>query len=349
MYGIIWRCTNKRRIGEMHHRIREKGTMMKETNSTAAELEIFENIKPQLTSFCYRMLGSVTDADDAVQETFIRAWLKWNSFREDASPKTWIYRIATNICRDKLRQAKRRSLPVDFSDPAASIIEPRETLPDSSWVWPAPDDAVTPENTVIRKETLQLCFVALLQVLPVRQRAVLILKDVFEWSSKQIAEALGMSSAAVNSALQRARDTLDKTKLRSNEYNRMDVEPDRELLHRYVEAFEQFNIPALVELFHEEGCMSMPPFVMWVRGKDDLFEFFSLTRWHCEGSRFIPITVNGGYPAFAQYMPSPENPSVLVPWGIHVVEIKDKKVFHVQNFIHSTLFSRFGLPEQMDR
>jgi RNA polymerase sigma-70 factor (ECF subfamily) len=317
-------------------------------NETALELQLFESLKPQLTSYCYRMLGSIDDADDAVQETYIRVWQGLSSFRKESSYKTWVYRIASNICLDKLRQAKRRTLPVDLSDPAVSIIEPRETLPDSSWVWPAPDFAETPEDVLVRKDTLRLCFIALLQTLPPRQRAVFILKDVFEWSSKQIAETLGMSPAAVNSALQRARETMNRTKLRSEEFSMADAEPDRELLSRYVEAFEQFDIHALVSLFHEEGCMSMPPFVMWVRGKDDLFKFFSLTRWHCEGSKFLPVTVNGGYPAFAQYVPSKET-SALVPWGIHIVEIRDGKIFHVQNFIHAKLFSRLGLPEQIHR
>jgi len=314
----------------------------------ALELQLFDSLKPELTSFCYRMLGSIDDADDAVQETFIRVWQKWDSFRQESSYKTWVYRIASNICLDKLRQAKRRSRPVDFSDPAASIIAPSETLPDSSWIWPAPAFSENPEDIVIRKDTLQLCFITLLQNLPPRQRAVLILKDVFEWSSKQIAETLGMSPAAVNSALQRARETMDRTKLRSEEYSLMDVEPDQELLSRYVEAFERFDIHALVALFHEEGHMSMPPFPMWVSGKDDLFKFFSLTRWHCNGSRFLPTTVNGGYPAFAQYVPSSDKTS-LVPWGIHVIVMKDKKIFHIQNFINTKLFSRFGLPEQLDR
>jgi RNA polymerase sigma-70 factor (ECF subfamily) len=317
-------------------------------NDTESALQLFEELKPELTAFCYRMLGSIDDADDAVQETRIRVWQSWNAFRRESSYKTWVYRIASNLCLDKLRQAKRRTLPVDLSDPAVTIIEPSKTLPDFSWIWPAPDFAENPEEILVRKETLQLCFVALLQTLPPRQRAILILKDVFKWSSKQIAEVLGTSPAAVNSALQRARETMDRAKLRSGEFSMMDVEPDRELLSRYVEAFEQFDIHALVALFHEEGCLSMPPFTMWIRGKDDLFKFFSLTRWHCEGSRFIPITVNGGYPAFAQYVPGNEQ-SVLVPWGIHVIEIKDKKIFHVQNFINKKLFSRAGLPEQIHR
>lgn len=317
-------------------------------SETSPELQRIEEIKAELTAFCYRMMGSIDEADEVVQETYIRVWLRWNSFRQESSSKTWIYRIAANICLDKLRQAKRRVLPVDFTDPASSIVEPRETLSDSSWVWPAPDVADTPEDILVRKDTLQLCFIALLQTLPPRQRAVLLMKDIFEWSSKQIAETLGMSPAAVNNALQRARKTLERAKLRSSEFNMMDVDTDPELLSRYVEAFEKFDINALVELFHEEGCMSMPPFPMWIRGKDDLFKFFTLTRWHCEGSRFLTLTVNGGYPAFAQYMPNQED-SVLVPWGIHVIEVKDRKIFHVQNFIHAKLFTRAGLPEQIYR
>lgn len=310
--------------------------------------ELFDNLKPRLTSFCYRMLGSIDDADDAVQETYIRVWQSWQSFRQESSYKTWIYRIASNICLDKLRKAKRRTLPVDLSDPAASIIEPRETLPDTSWIWPSPDFAENPEDAIIRKDTLQLCFIALLQTLPPRQRAVLILKDVFEWSSKEIAETLEMSQASANSALQRARETMGRAKLRSEEFNRMDVEPDRDLLMRYVEAFEQFDIHALVELFQEEGRLSMPPFAMWVSGKQDLFKFFTITRWHCVGSRLLPVTINGGYPAFAQYVPG-NDPSTLIPWGIHVVEVNDNKISHVQNFINSKLFLRFGLPEQINR
>jgi len=317
-------------------------------NETGFDQEWFEKLKPELTSFCYRMLGSIADADDAVQETWIRAWRSWPSFREQASRKTWIYRIASNVCMDKLRQAKRRALPVDLLDPASIIQVPRETLPESSWIWPAPDFADDPERAMMRKDTLQLAFIALLQTLPVRQRAALILKDVFEWSSRQIAEALGTTPAAVNSALQRARETMSRAGLRSEELCMMEAKPDPELLSRYVRAFEQFDIPALVALLHEEGCMSMPPFPMWVRGKDDLAAFFAATRWHCEGSRFLPVTVNGGYPAFAQYAPS-DDPSVLVPWGIHVIVEKDGKILHAQNFINANLFSRFGLPEQIRR
>lgn len=317
-------------------------------NETQLEFEELDNLKADLTLFCYRMLGSIDDADDAVQEVYIRAWQKWSTFRQESSFKTWIYRIATNLCLDKLRKAKHRVFPIDFSDPAVSIIEPSETLPDSSWVWPVPDLQESPEESLIRKDTLQLCFIALLQVLPPRQRAVLILKDVFDWSSKQIADTLAMSPAAVNSALQRARGTMEQADLRSNEFSTMNHEPDEELVSQYVEAFEQFDIDKLVALFHEEGIMSMPPFTMWIQGKQDLSRFFALTRWHCEGSQFIPMTINGGYPAVAQYVTSSDG-STKVPWGIHVIEVKDHKILHLQNFINTKLFIRAGLPEQIHR
>ncbi|CAG5082690.1 RNA polymerase sigma factor [Thermobacillus xylanilyticus] len=314
----------------------------------AFALRMVEDLKPELTSYCYRMLGSMDDADDAVQETSIRVWQRWDTFRGESSFKTWVYRIATNLCLDKLRQAKRRVLPVDVYDPAVTIAEPRDTLPETSWVWPAPEFADQPEETAIRRDTLQLCFIALLQTLPPRQRAVLILKDVFEWSAKEIADALDMSAAAVNSALQRARGTMEQAQLRSHSFSAESSAPDRELLSRYMEAFERFDIDALVSLFHEEGSMSMPPFTMWVQGRDHLSRFFALTRHHCEGSRFIPITVNGGYPALAQYVPDPESSS-RVPWGIHVIEMKDGKILHIQNFINRNLFARFGLPDPLDR
>lgn len=314
----------------------------------AFALRMLEEMKPELTSYCYRMLGSIDDADDAVQEISIRVWQRRDTFRGESSFRTWVYRIATNLCLDRLRQAKRRALPVDVYDPALPIAEPRDTLPETSWIWPAPAFADQPEDNAVRRDTLQLAFIALLQTLPPRQRAVLILKDVFEWSSREIAEALDMSPAAVNSALQRARGTMERSRLRSGAIAAEASEPDPELLSRYVEAFERFDIDALVSLFHEEGGMSMPPFTMWVRGRDHLSRFFALTRWHCEGSRFIPVATCGGYPALAQYVPDKDSAS-LVPWGIHVIAMKDRKILHVTNCINRKLFARFGLPDPLDR
>jgi len=314
----------------------------------AFALRMLEEMKPELTLYCYRMLGSIDDADDAAQETSIRVWRNWETFRGDSSFKTWVYRIATHLCLDRLRQSKRRALPVDVYDPAAAIIEPRDTLPEASWVWPAPALAEQPEETAVRRDTLKMAFIALLQTLPPRQRAVLILKDVFQWSSREIADALDMSPAAVNSALQRARGTMEQSRLRSGAIAAETSGPDRELLSRYMEAFERFDIDVLVSLFHEEGGMSMPPFTMWVQGREHLARFFALTRWHCEGSRFMPVAVNDGYPALAQYVPD-KDASSMVPWGIHVIAVKDRRILHVTNYINRNLFARFGLPDPLDR
>ena len=323
-------------------------TRMETERPEPAFEQLFAGLRPELASFCYRMLGSAADADDAVQETGIRVWKNMDSFRGDAAFRTWVYRIAANVCLDKLRQAKRRVLPVDLSDPSVILEPPRETLPESTWIWPSPDGAATPEDIAVRRDTVELCFLALMQHLPPRQRAVFVLKDAFGLTAREIAETLEMTTAAVNSALQRARDTLGKARLRSDEYSRLDEAPDPGLLARYVEAFERYDIPALVELFHEEGCMSMPPFPMWVQGRENLRRFFSVVRWHCEGSKMVPVTVNGGYPAFAQYVPSPDGRH-LEPWGIHVLNSRDGRVFHAQNFINARLFAQAGLPERIRR
>nr|WP_246310040.1 sigma-70 family RNA polymerase sigma factor [Paenibacillus frigoriresistens] len=311
------------------------------------ELELFEEFRTELTSYCYRMLGSIFDADDAVQDTLIRAWQSWDQFRQEASPRSWIYRIATNVCLDKLRYTKRRALPMDLSGPAVSIVEPRTVLPHTSWIWPVPDTACDPVDLLVRKDTLRLSFIALLQTLPPRQRAVLILNDVLRWSAKQTAEAMGMTSVAVNSALQRARATMTRANLRSDELRDMDAEADRQLLSRYVEAFERYDIDVLMELFHENASLSMPPFVMWVRGHANLASFYAATRSHCFGSRLLPVSANGKNPAYAQY--APDRPDgTLKPWGIHVLEIKDGKIGHIHTFIDTALYSRFGLPTQLD-
>jgi RNA polymerase sigma-70 factor (ECF subfamily) len=249
----------------------------------APEIQLFDRLKPELKSYCYKMLGSMEDAEDAVQETLIRVWQNWNSFRKESSSKTWIYRITTNICVDKLRQVKRRTRPVDFSSLEASNLTPSETLTDSIWIWPAPTISENPEDILIRKETLQLCFVTLLQILPLRQRTVLILKDVFEWPSKQIAETLEISSAAVNSALQRARKTMDQAKPGSEEYSLVNVEreQEQELVSRYVEAFERYDSHALAALFRNEGNVDAA-FHNVGEGKVNMFNFFSHTRCRCE-------------------------------------------------------------------
>jgi RNA polymerase sigma-70 factor (TIGR02960 family) len=305
-------------------------------------LESVEQMRPELTAYCYRMLGSIFDADDAVQDTFTRAWQNLHLFRQESSLRHWVYRIATNVCLDQLRSAKRRALPMDLSDATHPIVVPNDTTPLTEWIWPLADAEGDPADLVMRKDTIRLAFIATLQLLPPRQRAVLVLHDVFHWSASETGVAMEMSTAAVNSALQRARATMNRAKLRSDGLRQADAEIDHQLLDKYVAAFERFDLAELVALFREDGSLSMPPFVMWVQGKTDLASFYEATRWHCLGSRLIPLKVNGNTPAFAQYAPSSHG--TLEPWGIHVLEIQDRQIAHVHTFIDAALYPRFGLP-----
>jgi RNA polymerase sigma-70 factor (ECF subfamily) len=314
---------------------------------THGETEWIEGLRPELVGYCYRMMGSIFEAEDAVQDAMIRVWQSRDQLRQDASRKAWVYRIVTNICIDRLRSAKRRALPMDLSEPAAVVTEPKDQLPNASWVWPAPDSLGNPADILVNKETIRLSFIAILQTLPPRQRAVLILQDVFRWPANQAADAMGMTVAAVNSALQRARATLAKAELRSDALQGLDDDADQELLTRYVEAFERYDIDSLLALFHENGSLSMPPFVMWVSGRPDMASFYQITQTHCIGSRLLPVRANGGCPAFAQYVPAGDD-GVLLPWAIHLPEVKDGRIVHLHHFIDSELFGRFGLPPSLD-
>ncbi|WNS44104.1 sigma-70 family RNA polymerase sigma factor [Paenibacillus sp. MMS20-IR301] len=306
--------------------------------------DTLEELRSELTGYCYRMMGSIFEAEDAVQDTMIQAWQNRDRLRQQSARKAWVYRIATNICLDRLRSAKRRALPMDLSEPAAGITEPRDNLSRDSWIWPAPGYVDDPGNILIGRETLRLSFIALLQLLPPRQRAVLILQEVFRWSAGETANALEMSVAAVNSAMQRARATMARAQLRSGEMQPEDGEVDEQLIARYVEAFEQYDIAGLIALFQENGSLSMPPFTMWVQGGSALSEFYDITRSHCTGSRLLPVRANGNRTAFAQYVPAGEA-GLLTPWAIHVLETGRGKIAHVHHFIDAELFIRFESPE----
>lgn len=311
------------------------------------EVDMLEEFRSELIGYCYRMMGSIFEAEDAVQDTMLRVWQNWDQIEQQSSRKAWIYRVATNVCLDRLRATKRRALPMDLSEPAAIITEPRDSLPRSSWIWPAPDTVGDPGNIVVSRETIRLSFIAMMQMLPPRQRAVIILLDVFRLSANETANAMGMTTAAVNSALQRARAKITQSQLRSEELQRGDIYTDQQLLARYMEAFEQYDIDALVALFHENGSLSMPPFTMWVRGRSNLSSFYNTTRSHCLGSRLLPIMANGNSPAFAQYVPTGRD-GLLAPWSIHILEMKQSKIAHIHYFIDSDLFVRFGLPTGLD-
>ncbi len=294
-----------------------------------------EQHRAELTAYCYRMLGSPFEAEDAVQETFLRAWRSFGQFEGRAALRSWLYRIATNVCLDMLGSRERRARPMDLGPSREPIVENLNALPEVTWIKPIPD----PSEVAEERDTIRLAFIAALQHLPPKQRAVLILSEALRWKATEIAELLETSVASVNSALQRARATLEKT----NVYDSHGGEVDRELLSRYVAAFEAYDIDALTSLIHEDATQSMPPFDMWLRGRDDIFAWWWGPGIGCKGSRVIPAGFANGSPAYAQYKPSPDGG--YEPWALQVVEVRDGKIGEITFFLETeTLFPLFGMP-----
>ncbi|HEU5064986.1 MAG TPA: sigma-70 family RNA polymerase sigma factor [Gaiellaceae bacterium] len=315
------------------------------TATVPAELEqSFEELRSELTGYAYRMLGSPFEAEDAVQETFIRAWRAYEGFEGRSSLRSWFYRIATNVCLDMLSGRERRARPMDLGPSQEPIEANLNTMPEATWIEPAPDPAVVTEE----HETTRLAIIAALQHLPPRQRAVLILCEVLRWRASEVAELLETSVASVNSALQRARTTLETSNLSLTDAPRSVDEADEELLARYVEAFEQYDMDALTELIHEDAIQSMPPYDMWLSGRDDIFAWWWGPGIGCEGSRVIPTVAANGSPAFGQYKRS-ESGSGFDPWALQVLEVEDGKIVELTFFLDTeTLFPLFGLPDRLD-
>jgi RNA polymerase sigma-70 factor (ECF subfamily) len=310
-------------------------------------LEELEQHRTELRGYCYRMLGSTFDADDAVQETLVKAWQGLESFEGRASLRSWLYRIATNVCLDSLRARQRRALPMDLSSPVPATTEPVHTLPDERWLEPAPEADVLPATAdpaqhAVLRDSIRLAFVAALQTLPPKQRAVLILREVLAWQAAEVAELLETSVASVNSALQRARATLGAADLSRPAPL---ADSDRDLLARYVTAFEAYDIPSLVSLLHEDASISMPPMSMWLKGVEDLQAWYLGFGIGCKGSRLLPVAANG-MPAFGQYRVDHKNGGHL-PWSLQVVEVSGGRISHVHHFLDTSLFARFGLPEHL--
>ena len=311
--------------------------------ATARDLELqLEQYRGELTAYCYRMLASPFEAEDAVQETFLRAWRGFERFEGRAALRSWLYRIATNVCLDLLSGRERRARPMDFG-PAGEPIEANlNTLPEVTWIQPIPAD---PEEIAVSRETIRLAFVAALQHLPARQRAVLILCEVLRWKASEVAELLETSVASVNSALQRARATLETA-------NILDTAPtvdeaDADLLARYVEAFQAYDMEALTALIKEDAVQSMPPFDLWLRGREDIFTWWLGPGIGCRDSRVIPTTSANGSPAFGQYKPSPDGG--YDPWALQVLELADGRIVELTFFLETeTLFPLFGLPLRLD-
>jgi RNA polymerase sigma-70 factor, ECF subfamily len=312
---------------------------------------LLEQHRPALTGHCYRMLGSVVDAEDAVQEAMLRAWKGLDRFKEQSSLKTWLYRIATHVCLDTLSSADRRRIrPTASSDTPGTVREDMElpTRPREHWVEPIPDalalpaeaDADPAERAILR-ESIRLAFVAALQYLPPRQRAALLLTQVLGFSAAETAETLEMSVPAVNSALQRARATLD-TRNPAVMPRALSAEQTR-LVARYVEAFERYDVAALTALLHEEATLSMPPYDLWLQGHESIAAWLLSFGMGCKGSRLVPVEACGGTPAWAQY-----RDAGATPWALLMLELDEDRIVGMVSFLDvETLFPRFGLPMQL--
>jgi len=320
----------------------------------SAEAAAFEELEPfrrQLTGYCYRMLASPHDAEDAVQETFIRAWRGLARLEDRAGLRPWLYRIATNVCLDMLKGRNRRALPTSVAPASREVWEPSHGLalgtprPEATWVQPVPDSLIAstdadPADAVVERESVRLAFIAAMQDLQPRQRAVLILRDVLRWKAEEVAELLETSTDAVNSALRRARATMDQADLDAAPAQPREL--DLELLGRYVEAFERYDVDALVALLHEDATLTMPPFALWLQGIDDIGRF--LMAMQSEGGRDRVVTVAAnGCPALAVYRPSRE-PGELEAFGIHVLECAGGRIVAIHAFLDPALFAVFGLP-----
>lgn len=301
-----------------------------------------------LTGHCYRMMGSAAEADDAVQETMVRAWRGLDQFQERSSLRTWLYRIASHVCLDALADRSRRARPMELSD-AGTVDDPLTSLPGERWVEPIPDlhalpaDGDPAERAVLR-QSIRLAFVAALQHLPPRQRAALLLTDVLGWSVAEVAAGLDTSVASINSALQRARATLSERPARDEPATLSDAQSA--LLARYVDAFERYDVGALTALLHQDATLSMPPYALWLRGHQAIAAWLLGHGAGCRGSRLIP-TAACGLPAFGQYRPAPGGRHE--PWALIVLELAGDRIAGFNSFLDTaSLFPRFGLPLRLE-
>jgi RNA polymerase sigma-70 factor (ECF subfamily) len=304
-----------------------------------AAADELEQHRRELTGYCYRMLGSAFEAEDAVQETMLRAWRSLDRFEGRSALKSWLYRIATNVCFDALQGRERRARPMDLGPAQEPLFENLAELPEVTWITPLP----TPEEETERRETLRLAFVAALQHLPPRQRAALILCEVLKWQASEAAELLETSTASVNSALQRARATLATADTTAPA--ELDDET-RALLDRYVAAFEAYDVDRLTDLLHEDAVQSMPPYSLWLQGRDDIFTWWFGPGIGCKGSKLVPAGLANGMPAWGQFKPSPEGG--YDPWALIVPAVGDGRIVELTFFLDTAkLFPLFGLPARL--
>ncbi|POX54542.1 sigma-70 family RNA polymerase sigma factor [Streptomyces sp. Ru72] len=329
---------------------------MGEGTATVEDLDVrLEKHRVELTGYCYRMLGSSFEAEDAVQDTMVRAWRSYEKFEGRSSLRSWLYRIATNVCLDMLNAGNKRARPMDLTEATPlerAALSPR---PDHTWLEPMPDARVLPTTgdpaeAAVAKESVRLAFMAALQQLPPKQRAVLILREVLAWKASEVAELLDTSVASVNSALQRARATLSEKSGEGSDAAVSDPldEEQKKLLERYVAAFEGYDMAALTTLLHEDAVMTMPPFDLWLRGTSDITGFMTTLGAACAGSRLVPVAVNG-LPGFAQYKPDPEKGG-FTAWAVQVLETSAGRITGFHCFLDTRRwFPLFGLPLELDR
>ncbi len=311
-----------------------------------------EQHRAELTAYCYRMLASPFEAEDAVQETLIRAWRGLDRFEGRAALRSWLYRIATNVCLDMLNGRERRARPMDLGPARSPDAANLNTMPETTWIQPIPDGLVMPEgdpaDVTVARETVRLALVAALQHLPPRQRAVLILCEVLRWKAAEVAELLDTSVASVNSALQRARATLEAGNVCPADPSPSLSEADRALLARYVEAFERYDMEALTSLIREDATQSMPPYDMWLRGRDDILAWWFGPGIGCRGSRVVPTMAANGSPSFGQYKPSTDGAG-YEPWALQVLELSAGGIVEFTFFLDTaSLFPLFGLPLRIE-
>jgi RNA polymerase sigma-70 factor, ECF subfamily len=316
-----------------------------------SDLEVaLEAHRTELTGFCYRMLGSGSEAEDAVQETMVRAWRAIDGFEGRSSLRSWLYRIANNVCIDMVRSPQRRARPMEMgpSSPTSEIVLSERYQPEHAFVQPVADERVIrldtdPAEVAAARESIRLAFVAALQHLPARQRSVLILCEVLRWQASEAAELLDTSVASVNSALQRARATLAEHRTDPLDST---VDPEHQaLLTRYVDAFERYDISDLVGLVREDVVMSMPPWDVWLEGPEEMAAFFLGEGSVCRDGRLLPVAVNGTG-GFGNYHKVGEG--VWEPWAIQVIEVSGGKIVGHHNFVYPELFPAFGLPSRLE-
>ena len=307
----------------------------------AAELEQYRH---ELTGYCYRMLGSAYEAEDAVQNTMLRAWRALPRFDDQAGLRPWLYRIATNVCIDMLNGRSRRALPMDVARVGTSEGRLIDRRPGSAWIEPAPDSLVLPSagdpaERAVARESVRLAFIAALQRLAPRQRAVLILRDVLHWRAAEVATLLESSTDSVNSSLRRARAALEPIDRDSTPNEPSD--DHRALLAAYVDAFERQDVNALVALLREDAIVEMPPFELWLRGATDIRDWL-IAHDALRDHLLVPVRANGA-PAAAVYVPAAPG-ATPTAFAIHVVDVVDGRISAIRSFIDSGLFALFGLP-----